>query len=109
MDLSFSSNSTRENGMIKNTSKRRATSNEKCKTNPIPKHLEHINLLAAGIDIGATSHFVAVPESCSKEDITGDTGMRIIRTIINGKRDPVVLAKYRDPRCKSSLGWSSLL
>ena len=28
----------------------------------LPKHLEHINLRAAGIDIGSTSHFVAIPE-----------------------------------------------
>jgi transposase len=31
-----------------------------------PKHLEHINLWAAGIDVGATSHFVAVPEGSDK-------------------------------------------
>ncbi|HBD9348647.1 TPA: IS110 family transposase, partial [Legionella pneumophila] len=35
------------------------------KTEPIPKHLEQINQWAAGIDIGATSHFVAVPEGCT--------------------------------------------
>ncbi|HHQ9283739.1 TPA: IS110 family transposase, partial [Legionella pneumophila] len=205
------------------------------KTEPIPKHLEQINQWAAGIDIGATSHFVAVPEGCTttpvrefksftpdlyalakwlKEcgiqtiamestgvywipvyelleekgfevklvdarrvknvsgrktdvldcqwiqqlhtygllngafrpdneicalrsyvrqrsmlirsasryiqqmqkaltqmnlqlhhvitDITGDTGMRIIRAIINGEREPALLANHRDPRCKSS-------
>jgi transposase len=33
---------------------------------PLPKHLEHINRWAAGIDIGATSHFVAVPEGCNE-------------------------------------------
>jgi transposase len=36
------------------------------KSIPIPKHLEHINLWAAGIDIGATAHFVAVPEGSSE-------------------------------------------
>jgi len=36
------------------------------KSKRVPKHLEHINLLAAGIDIGATSHFVAVPEGVSE-------------------------------------------
>ena len=36
------------------------------KSKRAPKHLEHINLLAAGIDIGATSHFVAVPEGVSE-------------------------------------------
>ena len=30
----------------------------------LPKHLEKINLLAAGIDVGASSHFVAVPPDC---------------------------------------------
>lgn len=29
---------------------------------PLPKHLEHLNANAAGIDIGSKSHFVAVPE-----------------------------------------------
>lgn len=35
-------------------------------------------------------------------DITGKTGMRIIRSIIEGTRDPEVLAGYRDARCKAS-------
>lgn len=35
----------------------------------IPKHLEHINLWAAGIDIGSTSHFVAVPEGCADKTV----------------------------------------
>jgi transposase len=39
------------------------------KTVPIPKHLEQINLWAAGMDIGATSHFVAVPEGCSETSV----------------------------------------
>lgn len=36
-------------------------------------------------------------------DITGLTGMQIIRTIVNGERDPKKLAKMRDPRCKNSV------
>lgn len=36
-------------------------------------------------------------------DIVGDTGMKIIRAILGGERDPKVLSKMRDPRCKSSL------
>jgi transposase len=36
-------------------------------------------------------------------DITGETGMKIIRAILAGERDPKQLAKNRDPRCKSSL------
>ena len=35
-------------------------------------------------------------------DITGATGMRIIRAIVAGERDPDVLASFRDIRCHSS-------
>ncbi len=35
--------------------------------------------------------------------ITGLTGMRIIRDILAGTRDPAVLAQHRDGRCKASL------
>jgi transposase len=35
-------------------------------------------------------------------DVTGVTGMTIIRAIISGQRDPVVLAKMRHPQVKSS-------
>lgn len=35
-------------------------------------------------------------------DITGKTGMGIIRAILSGERDPQELAKLRDPRCKES-------
>ena len=225
----------RENDMSKNTPKTQSLSIKKAAV-PIPKHLEHINVWAAGLDIGATSHFVAVPEGCDEQivrefktfttglneladwlkrcgiktvamestgvywipvyelleekgfevklvdarqvknvsgrktdvldcqwiqqlhtygllnsafrpvddvcelrayvrqrsmlvesasrhiqqmqkaltqmnlqlhhvisDITGETGMRIIRAIDKGERDPVVLAKHRDPRCRSSI------
>ncbi|MBK1637316.1 IS110 family transposase [Rhodovulum adriaticum] len=36
-------------------------------------------------------------------DITGATGMRIIRAIVAGERDPAVLASFRDVRCRSSI------
>ena len=36
-------------------------------------------------------------------DITGATGMRIIRAIVAGERNPDVLATYRDVRCHSSM------
>jgi transposase len=36
-------------------------------------------------------------------DITGVTGMKIIRAIVNGARDPDVLAQHRDVRCKESV------
>jgi transposase len=35
-------------------------------------------------------------------DISGVTGLTIIRAILNGERDPKVLAAYRDKRCKKS-------
>ena len=35
-------------------------------------------------------------------DISGTTGMAIIRAIVAGERDACVLSKHRDPRCKSS-------
>jgi transposase len=35
-------------------------------------------------------------------DITGVTGMKIIKAIISGERDPKVLAHHRDHRCHSS-------
>jgi len=35
-------------------------------------------------------------------DITGATGMKIIRAIVEGERDPNKLAAHRDPRCANS-------
>ena len=35
-------------------------------------------------------------------DITGITGLAIIRAIVAGERDPVHLARFRDPRCAHS-------
>jgi|HubBroStandDraft_4_1064222.scaffolds.fasta_scaffold54419_2 transposase len=35
-------------------------------------------------------------------DINGTTGMAILRAIVAGERDPVQLAKLRDPRCQKS-------
>lgn len=35
-------------------------------------------------------------------DVTGKTGMQIIRAILEGERDPVVLAAMRDERCAQS-------
>jgi hypothetical protein len=35
-------------------------------------------------------------------DVTGVTGMRILRAIVAGERDPHILAQYRDYRIKSS-------
>ena len=35
-------------------------------------------------------------------DVTGVTGMLILRDIVAGVTDPTVLARHRDPRCKAS-------
>jgi transposase len=35
-------------------------------------------------------------------DVTGATGMRVIRALVAGERDPDKLATYRDPHCKAS-------
>jgi len=37
------------------------------------------------------------------DDVTGHTGLKIIRAIIDGERDPLILAKLRDRRCKHSV------
>jgi transposase len=36
-------------------------------------------------------------------DMTGATGMKILRAIVAGKHDPATLASYRDIRCKASV------
>lgn len=35
-------------------------------------------------------------------DIIGETGLRIVRAILEGERDPKQLVKLRDPRCRKS-------
>ena len=35
----------------------------------LPKHLQQLNLFAAGIDIGSKSHFVAVPEGTDEQPV----------------------------------------
>jgi len=35
-------------------------------------------------------------------DITGVTGMKVIRAIVDGNHDPAALAEFRDRRCKAS-------
>jgi transposase len=36
-------------------------------------------------------------------DLTGQTGLRIVRSILKGERDPAQLAVHRDHRCRASL------
>ncbi len=46
-----------------------AKKHKKSKTVKLPKHLKHINIHAAGINVGSRSHFVAVPEGTSEPSV----------------------------------------
>jgi transposase len=48
-----------------------------------------------------TSMNVRIDQAVS--DVTGKTGMTIIRSILAGERDPLVLAQMRDERCAKSV------
>lgn len=52
--------------MRKDTQKKQYKSKRKSN---LPKHLEHINKMAAGIDVGSKSHYVAVPEGCDEVSV----------------------------------------
>lgn len=56
-------------------------------------HIQHLQ--KALMEMNLQLHHVV-------SDITGATGMRIIRAIVAGERNPEVLAAFRDVRCKSS-------
>jgi transposase len=56
-------------------------------------HIQHMH--KALMEMNLQLHHVV-------SDITGATGMRIIRAIVAGERDPEVLATLRDIRCHSS-------
>ena len=58
-------------------------------------HIQHMQ--KALIQMNLQLHHVVT-------DITGTTGMAIIRAVVAGERDPAVLAAHRDPRCHASLG-----
>lgn len=56
-------------------------------------HIQHIQ--KALMQMNVQLHHVVT-------DVTGATGMKIVRAIIAGVHDPEELAKYRDIRCKES-------
>lgn len=56
-------------------------------------HIQHIQ--KALMQMNLQLHHVV-------SDITGATGMKIIRAIIAGEREPAILAQHRDVRCKES-------
>lgn len=56
-------------------------------------HLQHMHKALQQMNVQLTQVL---------SDISGVTGLQIIRAIVAGERDPVHLAQLRDPRCKSS-------
>lgn len=70
-------------------------------------YLRHRHMLIQHL----TPHILHIQKSLSQmnlqlhhviRDITGTTGMKIIRAIVEGERDPNKLAANRDPRCANS-------
>ncbi len=57
------------------------------------QHLQHMQ--AALDQMNLKLHHVI-------DDLSGQTGQAIIEAILNGERDPLVLAKHRNPRIKAS-------
>ncbi len=57
-------------------------------------HIQHMQ--KALMEVNLQLHHVV-------SDITGATGLRIIRAIVAGERDPEVLAAFRDIRCHSTI------
>lgn len=98
-----------------------AKHSKKMKTvNQKPANFERQNRLVAGIDIGASSIYVCIGLPDGRQvvreystaqmniqlnqvlsNITGVTGMSIIRAIVGGERNPLVLAQLRDARCQN--------
>jgi transposase len=58
------------------------------------KHIQHMQKALEQMNIKLTEVI---------SDITGTTGMKIIRAIIGGEQDPKKLAGLRDPRCKNDI------
>jgi transposase len=56
-------------------------------------HIQHMQKALAQMNLQLTQVL---------KDITGVTGMQIIRAIVNGERNPVTLAQFRQPGCKHS-------
>lgn len=70
-------------------------------------YLRHRNMLIEHL----SPHILHMQKSLSQmnlqlhhviRDITGVTGMKIIRAIVEGERDPNKLAEHRNPRCANS-------
>lgn len=59
------------------------------------RHIQHMQKALTQMNV-KLQHVVS--------DVTGKTGLAIIRAILAGERDAQVLAKLRDPRCRKSEG-----
>ena len=57
-------------------------------------HIQHMQ--KALMEMNVQLHHVVT-------DIAGETGMRIVRAIVAGDRDPAQLSQHHDPRCKASV------
>ena len=57
-------------------------------------HIQHMQ--KALMEMNVQLHHVV-------SDVTGATGLKIIRAIVTGERDPARLAQHRDRQCKSSI------
>lgn len=56
-------------------------------------HIQHLQKVLQQMNLKLTNVL---------SDVTGTTGMNILRAIIDGKTDPKYLAKFRDPHCRKS-------
>ena len=70
-----------------------------------PRHRERfLDYAAAHIQpMQKALTFMNLPLHHVVQDITDVTGMKIIRAIVAGERNPQALAEFRDVRCKSSI------
>lgn len=78
--------------------------NEVCELRSLIRHRENlIRSRASHIQhMQKALHLMNLQIDNVISDITGVTGMKIIRAIVAGQRNPKVLATYRDPHCKNS-------
>ncbi|NCC34013.1 MAG: IS110 family transposase, partial [Chloroflexia bacterium] len=66
------------------------------RANLVEQRAMHIHLMQKAL------HLMNLQLTQVVSDITGMTGMQIMRAIVAGERDPVVLAQFRHPRCHSN-------
>jgi transposase len=68
----------------------------RCRQNLLKQGAENLQHMQAALDqMNIKLHYVI-------DDLSGQTGQAIIQAILNGEREPLRLAKYRDKRIKAS-------